>query len=59
MHLDINVGAGGPHDERRSAVRTRADEIVAPGATERRAAEENGEFWIVMGDIEGNEFCVQ
>jgi hypothetical protein len=59
VHLDVNVGAGLPHDERKSAVRTRADEIVALGATELRTAEENGEYWIVMQDIDGNEFCVQ
>jgi hypothetical protein len=59
VHLDVNVGAGLPHDERKSAVRTRADEIAALGATELRTAEENGEYWIVMQDIDGNEFCVQ
>jgi hypothetical protein len=59
VHLDVNVGAGLPHDGRKSAVRTRADEIVALGATELRTAEENGEYWIVMQDIDGNEFCVQ
>ncbi|MDT4907593.1 MAG: hypothetical protein QOI69_834 [Pseudonocardiales bacterium] len=59
VHLDVNVGAGLPHDERKPAVRTRADEIVALGATELRTAEENGEYWIVMQDIDGNEFCVQ
>ena len=59
VHLDVNVGAGLQYDERKSAVRARADEIVALGATELRAADENGEYWIVMQDIEGNEFCVQ
>jgi hypothetical protein len=59
VHLDINVGAGLPPDERKTAVRTRADEIVALGATELRTAEENGEYWIVLQDIEGNEFCLQ
>jgi hypothetical protein len=59
VHLDVNAGAGLPHGERKSAVRARADEIVALGATELRVAEENGEYWIVMQDIEGNEFCVQ
>jgi hypothetical protein len=59
VHLDVNTGAGLPHDERRSAVRARADEVVALGATELRAVEENGEYWIVLQDIEGNEFCLQ
>ncbi len=59
IHLDVNAGAGLPHDERRSAVRSRADEIVALGATELRESDDNGEYWIVMQDIEGNEFCLQ
>jgi hypothetical protein len=59
VRLNLNVGAGLPHDERRSAVRTRADEIVALGATELREDEENGEYWIVRQDVEGNEFCLQ
>jgi hypothetical protein len=28
-------------------------------ATELREGDENGEYWIVLHDIEGNEFCVQ
>jgi hypothetical protein len=59
VHLDVNVGAGLAGDERRSAVRRRADELVALGATEVREADERGEYWIVMQDLEGNEFCLQ
>jgi hypothetical protein len=59
VHLDVNVGAGYPPGDRTSVVRKRADEIVALGATELRTAEENGEYWIVLQDVEGNEFCVQ
>jgi hypothetical protein len=59
VHLDVNVGAGLAGDERRSAVRRRADELVALGATEVREANERGEYWIVMQDLEGNEFCLQ
>jgi Glyoxalase-like domain len=59
VHLDVNVGAGLEGDERRARVRARADEIVALGATELREATERGEYWIVLRDIEGNEFCVQ
>lgn len=40
-------------------VRARADEILALGAIELREEQEHGEYWIVMQDIEGNEFCVQ
>jgi hypothetical protein len=59
VHLDVNVGAGLSGDERRSAVRRRADELEALGATEVREADENDEYWIVLHDIEGNEFCLQ
>jgi hypothetical protein len=59
VHLDVNVGAGMSPEQQRIAVRERADALVALGATELRAADENGEFWIVLQDIEGNEFCLQ
>ena len=59
VHLDVNAGAGLDGDERRAAVRRRADEIVALGATERREVADKGEYWIVLEDPEGNEFCVQ
>jgi len=29
------------------------------GAAEQREWEERGEYWVVMLDPEGNEFCVQ
>jgi hypothetical protein len=59
VHLDVNVGAGKSGDERSAAVRARADELVEIGATKLREADERGEYWIVMQDIEGNEFCLQ
>jgi hypothetical protein len=59
MHLDVNVGAGLAGAERRAAVRRRADELIALGATEVRVQAELGESWIVLQDPEGNEFCVQ
>jgi hypothetical protein len=59
VHLDVNVGAGLSGDDRRAAVRRRADDLVALGATELRDHSENGEYWIVLQDVEGNEFCVQ
>jgi hypothetical protein len=31
--------------------------VEAGGAVQRRV-EEEGEFWVVMTDPEGNEFCV-
>ena len=52
VHLDIRTG------------RTDADkhakvsELLAAGATEIRRVDERGDWWIVMADPEGNEFCV-
>jgi hypothetical protein len=59
VHLDVNVGAGLAGDERRAAVRKRADELVRRGARQVHEATERGEYWIVFQDIEGNEFCLQ
>jgi hypothetical protein len=59
VHLDVNIGAGAPPAERPAIVRAEADRLVALGAVEQREATENGEYWIVLQDIEGNEFCVQ
>jgi len=33
-------------------------ELLVAGATEVRRVEERGDWWIVMADPEGNEFCV-
>jgi len=59
VHLDVNVGAGLAGDERRAAVRRRADELVALGATQLHESTEHGEYWVTLQDVEGNEFCVQ
>jgi hypothetical protein len=59
LHLDVNVGTRLTGDERRDRVRKRAEELLALGATELRDADERGEHWIVLQDIEGNEFCLQ
>ena len=60
LHLDVNVGTGAKNsEERRAIVRSKADALVARGATKVREADERGEFWIVMHDPEGNEFCLQ
>jgi hypothetical protein len=58
-HLDVNAGAGLSGDERRDAVRRRADELVALGATELHVGTDKGQYWITLQDIEGNEFCLQ
>jgi hypothetical protein len=61
LHLDLNVSGGRavPIDQRKDKL---ADEVerlskLGAGVVERR--EKLGEFWIVMRDPEGNEFCIQ
>ncbi|MFI6507676.1 VOC family protein [Streptosporangium sp. NPDC050855] len=61
VHLDVNVGgpSGAPIEERRPLVQAEVKRLVGLGATEVRTAEENGEYWTLMTDPEGNEFCLQ
>ena len=61
VHLDINAGDG--HDAE-PAVRIRAvnrhvAELEQLGATRIAVFDQRGEYWVVMHDPEGNEFCVQ
>lgn len=57
VHLDVNVG--GVADGRAERVRSHVADLVGAGAQVVKEYEERGEFWIVMQDPEGNEFCVQ
>jgi hypothetical protein len=61
VHLDFNVsgGPGTPDDVRRERVHAEVERLTHAGATQVRVGEQRGEFWIVMLDPEGNEFCVQ
>jgi hypothetical protein len=61
VHLDVNVGGppGTSMEDRRRKVDSEAERLVGLGASQIRVAEERGEYWIVMGDPEGNEFCLQ
>jgi hypothetical protein len=61
VHLDVNVG-GGPAialEERRQRVDAAVERAQDLGATVLRPMEEHGEYWMVMHDPEGNEFCLQ
>lgn len=54
VHLDVNVG--------RDAVEATLQRLEDHGATILRppqAGERLGEFWAVLADPEGNEFCLQ
>ena len=62
LHIDISASGGleVPPDERRDRVAAKVKRLVEAGAT--RLDEHSGafgEYWIVMQDPEGNEFCVQ
>jgi hypothetical protein len=57
VHIDINVSA--PAGARKEAVRHEMHRLMSLGAKRVREADESGEFWTVMRDPEGNEFCVQ
>jgi hypothetical protein len=61
VHLDINASGGlrATIDERKEQVRAEVERLLKLGATEQREWEEQGEYWVVMLDPEGNEFCVQ
>ena len=68
LHFDLNV-TGGPAvslSTRKSQVDQEVDRILGLGATKQkvwdvppRSKAELGEYWVVMQDPEGNEFCVQ
>ncbi len=61
VHLDVNVGGGpaAPLTERRQRVDAAVERIVALGATLVGPKEKHGEYWVVLHDPEGDEFCVQ
>ena len=52
LHLDLRGGTSNEARERKIV------ELTKAGATQVRRVEENGQWWMVMGDPEGNEFCV-
>lgn len=62
VHLDLNVGPGAraPLEDRQRAVDAEAERLKGLGATVLRpGGVERGEYWLVMQDPEGNEFCLQ
>lgn len=62
VHLDLNVGPGmaAPVEERRRMVDAEVERLWTIGASVfRPGSVERGEYWVVMQDPEGNEFCVQ
>jgi Glyoxalase-like domain len=62
VHLDLNVGGsiGTPLAERQARVDAEVDRLIGlSAAVARPGSVERGEYWVVMQDPEGNEFCVQ
>ena len=60
VHVDLNVSRGpaSPLAERHQLVDAEVQRLLGLGATRLRPYEERGEYWVVMQDPEGNEFCV-
>lgn len=61
VHLDLNIsdGARVPLEERIARVDSEVERLLGLGATRQRAWTESGEYWVVLQDPDGNEFCVQ
>lgn len=62
VHLDLNVSGGRqvPLEERRKKVDADVERVTKLGATIFRPGEVSqlDEYWVVMQDPEGNEFCL-
>jgi hypothetical protein len=59
LHLDLRLDIGGNSPEERHAnARTKAEQLIAAGATRLYEGEEYGQYWITLADPEGNEFCI-
>ena len=58
LHLDVWVDQPDPMVERRTFIRAEADRLQSMGATHVRTRDDDGDFYIVMQDPEGNEFCL-
>jgi hypothetical protein len=61
VHIDMNASDGlrVPVEERMRQVNAEVARLLKLGATKQRGWEEEGEYWVVMQDPDGNEFCVQ
>lgn len=70
LHLDVNIGGGGkvPLAERKPRVDAEVARLVRLGATilqpwegrdDLGPWEKENEYWVVLADPDGNEFCVQ
>ena len=58
VHLDIRLAPGIPPRTTRPLVDAEVSRLVALGATHLRTDEDETDYYAVMQDPEGNEFCV-
>lgn len=58
VHLDIRVSGAGDMATRRPRVDAEAARLVALGATHLRTDDDGVDYFAVLQDPEGNEFCV-
>ena len=58
LHMDVRVSGAGTEDERRARIEAAVAPLVAAGATMRGRSTAADDFFIVMQDPEGNEFCL-
>jgi len=61
VHIDINATSSSrtPKSERKKIVQAEVSRILSLGAKVQREWEEGDDYWFVMLDPEGNEFCIQ
>ena len=61
VHLDVNAGGGHhvEHREKTEAVEAHVAALLEAGGTFLERFDRGHEYWVVMQDPEGNEFCVQ
>jgi hypothetical protein len=61
MHVDLNLSGGHqvPIEQRKERLAAEVERLTKLGAAQVHEMELRGEFWIVMRDPEGNEFCIQ
>jgi hypothetical protein len=57
VHLDIRLAPGAPEETARPLVDAEARRLVGFGATHLRT-DDDDDYYAVMQDPEGNEFCV-
>ena len=60
LHLDVRAAGprGTPKEQRRPLVDAEANRLLSVGATLVRTEDDDDDYFAVMQDPEGNEFCV-